>query len=710
VRPPSPHLVLAAAALAGVAAATPQEPASTYVSAARSEDPATASPLLDVSVSGEQLEATGERSLPRALGKAAGVWIQETSLGGGAPVIGGLLGNRIVIVVDGVRLNDSTTRSGPNQYLNAIPPEAVERIDVLRGPSAVLYGSDAVGGAVLIWTRRRDPARGDEAARGLRGEAAGEYLSAAAGWRGSVGASWAGEADGLFATAGWEDWGDLRSGGGQEWPTAYDGGALFGSWTHDLGPGRGLRLTALASRQADVPRTDRLVTGFGQTQPANDVWDYALQDRRRYVGAYTDASSGGFADRFDVRLSLRSYTEERAIRKTGSDELTHERDEVVTVGVGMDWKKALGEAHLLTWGFDLDHDQVDSSASTTDLGSGTTTPGEGAFAPDARYTSGGVFVQDELLALAPLDVTAGLRWSWFDFGFDPFESSGESGRQGGSFQAVTASLAAAGDLAEGVRLTGVLAQGFRAPNLEDLANESNFFGGTELPDPDLDPERSLSAQLALDVARASWGVSLGVWHTWLQDLIGRRLVDEGDPGQTGDETYQRANAGRASLLGADLAARNRLGGLTSPWSLEGTLSWAWGQQYDSTVDPATGGRPLDDVPFRRIPPLFGRAALVWDGPRPGDSVDRVALSAHFAGPQDRLNPEDESDPRIDPEGTGGWARLDLDLEGPLDPTDSRARARWHLGVHNLLDASYRVHASGLDAPGFGVILGVRVTL
>ena len=76
---------------------------------------------------------------------------------------------------------------------------------------------------------------------------------------------------------------------------------------------------------------------------------------------------------------------------------------------------------------------------------------------------------------------------------------------------------------DGVRLTGVLAQGFRAPNLEDLANESSFYGGTELPDPELDPERSLSAQLALDLTRPGWGASIGIWHTWLQDLIGRDL-------------------------------------------------------------------------------------------------------------------------------------------------------------------------------------------
>ncbi len=677
--------------------------------AGRSTAAATTSPSLQVSVTGEQLARTNERSLPRALGKAAGIWIQETNLGGGAPVIGGLLGNRIVIVVDGVRMNDSTTRLGPNQSLNSIPPEVVERIDVIRGPSAVLYGSDAVGGAILVWTRRRGPAPFDPAARRLHGEAGGEYLSAADGGRGYLGLSGASEVDGWLLSGGLEDWGDLTSGGGEEWPTAYQGGDLFGSWVRDLGPGRSLRVSALVSRQTDVPRTDRLVTGFVQTQPANDVWNYALQDRRRWLAAYTDASEGGFADSMQVRLSLRTYEEQREIRGNGSSTQTDERDEVFTTGLGVDWRKQLGGAHLLTWGLDFDYDMVESTASDTDLNSGSVSPQDGAFAPNASYSSGGIFVQDELLALAPFDVTAGLRWSWFGFGFDDFPSSGTDQHESGSFNALTSSLAVARDLAPGTRLTAVLAQGYRAPNLEDLANNSSFFGGTELANPDLEPENSFSAQLALDLVRESWTGSFSVYATWLEDMIGRKLINPGGP-SSGDETWQRANAGEGQIFGTDLAAHVRLGGPISPWAAEAGLGFVWGQQYDDTVDPSTGQMPYDDVPFRRIPPLSGRVSMIWDGLSEWDRLDRAALSLAFAGEQDRLNPEDLTDPRIDPNGTAGWAELDQDLDGPLGRPGDRAQASWSLGLHNLLDASYRVHSSGLDAPGFGVVVGVSVTL
>src|SRR5688500_10149031 len=107
------------------------KPSETVVSAPRAARTAS-SPLTQVQViSAEDLARTGERSLPRALGKASGLMVQETNLGGGSPMIRGLIGNQVLIVVDGVRLNDSTTRGGPNQSLNPIDAATVERIEIV---------------------------------------------------------------------------------------------------------------------------------------------------------------------------------------------------------------------------------------------------------------------------------------------------------------------------------------------------------------------------------------------------------------------------------------------------------------------------------------------------------------------------------------------------------------------------------------------------
>ncbi|MEO0652563.1 MAG: Plug domain-containing protein, partial [Planctomycetota bacterium] len=82
-------------------------------------------------VTRDELLATGERSLPRMIGAATGVWIQETNLGGGSPFIRGLTGNQVLLVIDGVRINDSTTRFGPNQNLDALDDRRVDPVEVL---------------------------------------------------------------------------------------------------------------------------------------------------------------------------------------------------------------------------------------------------------------------------------------------------------------------------------------------------------------------------------------------------------------------------------------------------------------------------------------------------------------------------------------------------------------------------------------------------
>ena len=657
------------------------------------------------------LRSTGERSLPRAIGKAAGVWIQESDLGGGSPILNGQIGNRILIVVDGVRLNDSTTPSGPSSSLDGIDPSTVERVEIVRGPMSVLYGSGALGGAILVWTKRRDPlGKGASGGRSLEAGIDFQGDTAARGGRASVSLSDAWERWSWLGIATRQDWGDLRTGDGEEVPTAYDGDAFFGSVDVAQDGKHDVRLVARRTRDFDVPRTDLLTAGFGQTQPDDQVARYALRDRAGYLLAYTDREQGLLAEQMQVRLWVNRYREQREERPTGSPLLGFENDLTETVGIGADWRGLFFEHHLITWGFDAAEDQVDSSRSELDLSNGQVTPQQGAFAPDSRSTSAGVFVQDEMTSFAPWDVTAGVRYSIHDYAFDRFLSQG-SGSEERNFGAWTGSLSMGRELLDGVRVTGSVAQAFRAPDLQELANDGTFAGGVEVANPDLDPERDVTAQLALDVRRDAWSGWIGAWWSEIDDLIGRRLLDAGDPATAGDEIYRRDNVGRGRIYGVDAGLRRRLGEEGTPWSFDLLASWIRGRLFDRTLDPSTGTAPLDDVPFQRIPPLHGELGLDWTAPA-RRWLDRARLSLVWAAEQDQLHPADVADPSIDPAGTDGWVRLDLDVGGPLGRTFGwqREGSRWTLGVHNLLDESYRVHGSGLDAPGIGLVFGLHVSL
>ena len=99
-----------------------------------------------VSLNRDQIIRLSPMSTPDAMSMMPGVWMQKTNHGGGSPFIRGLTGYQTLMLVDGIRFNNSTFRSGPNQYVNTIDPMTLQNIEVLRGQGSVQYGSDAIGG------------------------------------------------------------------------------------------------------------------------------------------------------------------------------------------------------------------------------------------------------------------------------------------------------------------------------------------------------------------------------------------------------------------------------------------------------------------------------------------------------------------------------------------------------------------------------------
>ncbi len=89
---------------------------------------------------------------PAALRLTPGVFVQKTNHGGGSPFLRGLTGNQTLLLVDGIRLSNATTRYGPNQYFNTIDVFGIEKIEVLRGSGSVQYGSDAIGGTIQTFS------------------------------------------------------------------------------------------------------------------------------------------------------------------------------------------------------------------------------------------------------------------------------------------------------------------------------------------------------------------------------------------------------------------------------------------------------------------------------------------------------------------------------------------------------------------------------
>ena len=109
-----------------------------------------------------QIERINAPTTPRILRETVGVWAQQTTVGQGSPLLRGLTGYQAFLSIDGVRLNNSTFRSGPNQYLGTISPASLDRIEVLRGAGSMLYGSGAMGGVISMFTKDLTPVNATE--------------------------------------------------------------------------------------------------------------------------------------------------------------------------------------------------------------------------------------------------------------------------------------------------------------------------------------------------------------------------------------------------------------------------------------------------------------------------------------------------------------------------------------------------------------------
>lgn len=650
-------------------------------------------------VTAEEIASKGYRSVPDALRGEAGVLVQQTNLGGGSPFIRGLTGNQILLMVDGVRLNNAGTRFGPNQMLNTVDLSSVERIEIVRGAGSVLYGSDAIGGVVNVITKRWGPGTADPGVRGaLR-------LGAATGTHGRWG-SLEGSATGANSGFGWihtqRVFGDVHAGGSigssTQGNTGYDQDDWFGAFTQRLESGRTFDLSIQRTTANDVPRTDKLNLNGEVTN------HFTLQQREMIHARVTDpAGAGAWADGWAFSIAWQDHEEERDRLTDLSSSLTEERDQITTLNTSFTLHKDLSGGsssfHQLTYGLDVDLERVESrrlSAGVPDL--------IARFPDNAHVLRAGLFMQDERDLGSGVSMLAGLRpqvsvhdASLFDPDFfgpgvplDADLDEAYTGLAGG----VSFSWAAADDLDV---ILGAH-RSFRAPNFEDAGSADESFGGLgdfEVPNPDVTPEYGNELELGVRWAGPR-GItaSLFGFRTGIEDAIGRALDPASNMDIDGDTLEDLAvtkkNVGDARIHGMEGSVEMPI---SRDWDLGLTGAWTVGRQWSDTEPD------LNDVPFRRIPPLRGLASLrrtfsdsLWG-----------ALEWEVAAKQDRLHPGDISDVRIPDGGTPGYGVVHLRSGGHW-----RMRTRWTLGVENIGDKRYRIHGSGFDMPGISLVAGLEI--
>ena len=626
-------------------------------------------------------------SVPEARSETPGVLVQQTAHGQGSPYLRGFTGFRTVALVEGIRLNNSTFRDGPNQYWSTIDALAITRLEVVKGPASVMYGSDAVGGTVNALMRGPRYGFGEgtlwSGATYYRfGSAERAHLG-----RGEFGAA---ERERWGFTLGFsgKTYGDVQGDDdvGRQPYTGYDQWDADAKVDYFLAPRTKLTLAYQRTEQDDVKRTHRTIYGLTWEGLTRGTDRQHLFDQTRQLTYARLAHATERGDEFTATVSWHVQDEFQFVERGNATRQENDVN-VDTLGLSL---QGVSPSRLGKWTYGIEHyhDFVGTAQRNYNAaGALTSVAVQGPVADDASYDLLGLYAQDEIPLAERLSFTLGGRFTWAqaDAGRvrDPVTGSATSFRDDWTDVVGSGRLLWHPDEKERWSLYTGASQGFRSPNLSDLTRfDIARSGELETAAFDLKPEKFLTVEVGAKTVQKNWEAGAAYYHTFIDDLIVRTPTGAVIGGA--NEVTKR-NASQGWLHGVELSGRVYVG---EGFSLFGQGAWQEGEADAFPTSTAASVR----APLSRLHPLMGLAGVRWDAFRTGFFGE---VFGQAAAKQDRLSPDDQRDTqRIPPGGTPGWTTLNFragyDWKGKLYVTAA---------LENALAEDYRLHGSGYNQPG-----------
>lgn len=674
-------------------------------------------------VTRDEMRERLSRSAPDALNYIPGVSVQQTTHGQGSPYIRGLTGQQVLLMFDGVRLNNGVYRQGPNQYFFTIDAAVLDRIEVVRGSASTRFGSDAMGGAVLAIAA--EPTLDPRREFSIHSRAIGRFGSQDldAGGRLEIDAQLTRDVA-ILVGGGYRSAQPLQGSGVLTNPsngrttlipfvesdgrtqrgTGFRYGTFDGRLVMRVAPELRFIAAVYGFRQYDTPRADQCPPPTGSERDCT-----VITEQFRTLGYVAlRGSAGPDLREVDLTLSYQRQHERRELRQPSGYSRNDFLDDLDTLGLSV----RLGSRRfvitpdvglVVRGGGELYGDGLTSSAFFSDTLSGTTTQyARGLYADGAQYYTGGAFVETDADILHTLRVRSGIRLGISGVRVPSDMAAGTQALRR-DFSAPVARVGLEWLVSDEVTLLANIDQGFRAPNLDDMTSRQIIGPGFQFENPALSPERSTTYEVGVRARTALLDVDAWAYATDIEGSMVRAPRDIGDCPASAPECraafsrFQLINAQQASwMVGAELSAR-----LTLPMGFRAmtTVSYAFGEGPSPLSLPAANELR---VPLSRVPPLNGTVEL-----RYAHDETHLVLGAamRWAAAQDRLAIQDRFDARIPIGGTPAYVAFDL-------------RAGWRFEHHlhvsavfeNVFDQVYRVHGSGINGPGRGLVIQVEGAL
>jgi hemoglobin/transferrin/lactoferrin receptor protein len=657
------------------------------------------------------------------------VSVQKSQGGGGSPILRGFEANRILLVVDGVRMNNAIYRSGHLQNSITIDPSILEKTEILFGPSSVIYGSDALGG--VIHYRSKEPVLSYQAKPYTTAEGSMRYSSATNSYRSSASVNagfrrWASLTNISFSNYGDiimgknrpsyiepKNWGEVlhyyqlingkdsmiaNNNLNKQHYTGYKQYDIFQKITFRRKWFHFLSLNTQYSTSSNISRFDQL-NDYKNDHLKFAEYYYGPQDRLLIAAKSNYDKKNSFFNSSTTTVAYQNIKESRHSRRYSTsntpNDLLNQHEHLNIWSINSDYTKLLARTGKLNYGLELVYNTLKSTASYTNVFTNET-----SFAP-TRYPNGGSFSQSYAVYLSyrkkllpKLLASSGLRYSYYQYNsvfnkdlfFTPLVKNliNKNSAPSGSFGLVYTPNTT-------WKINAVFTSGFRVPNIDDYGKIRAKNEQITMPNPDLKPEYAYNAELSATKSfdNEKYIVNINLYYTWLNDAIVREFYQYGgmDSIVYDKEKYRMVtniNAQQAVVKGLStelIAQPSEIVGL------RGTFNYTHGKIVAS-------GEPMG-----HIPPVFGKIEINY-------RYKKIKTEAylHYQGEKqvEDISPYGEdNEEEGTPDGFPAWHTFNIATQYKLNKTITLQAS-----IENIFDQHYKAFASGISAPGRNFIISL----
>jgi hemoglobin/transferrin/lactoferrin receptor protein len=676
------------------------------------------------------IEFANQPTTADLLQNTGAIFVQKSQLGGGSPVLRGFEANKVLIVVDGVRMNNAIYRGGHLQDIITLDANMLERAEVIFGPASTIYGSDALGGVMHFYTKNAQFANDDKMLFKLNAmvreatvnEELTTHIDFNLGFKNFA----------SMTNITYSDFGDLMSGStklegsAKAWDRTYyakrfgDRDSMVKNENDNLQVGTAYNQVDLMQRfslktgdhllhnlnlqystSSDIPRYDRLTEMSGTTLKFAE-WYYGPQNR--FLGAYTLNYDGKtfFTDNIKLILAYQNIEQNRITRRFGKTERISQMENVTVLSANVDLFKRFMVKHEVRYGIEITGNDVVSSADATDIITNSVTPAA------TRYADGGnkmntfsAYYSYSWEVNENFVITDGIRYTYNTlksvFNDTTFKLPFKVAQQNN--QALTANLGFTWKADNDYKVSILGNTGFRTPNIDDMSKVFESGGGIVIvPNADIKPEYAYNMEMGISkIFEGKYKFDITGFYTMLENaLVLKDFTFNGNDSLlfngTNSKVQAMQNADRAYIYGFSAGIQFDF---NKHISVKSIINYTYGR-YNSVANDTV-------VPLDHIPPVFGQTNLIYKA-RNTDIEFFVRYNGKKATADYSSSGEDNKAYSADPVNGYMPSWFTLNIRGGYSITK---RIRINVACENITDNRYRVFASGINAPGRNFIISLR---